>query len=246
MKKEPRDERRDRVMNDDLYFLPLIADALEQPDPKEALKEAFENIKNLGRQSKFKQGFSQFQRFMNEVKSNWEKQPQTSEGMADKLARDLSHQLAAGLLEDDEKEAKSAMDLIALRPDWKQEFEKLLAETAGFEAPDSAPELIAEKEGERIGSIRFKNQPASKTIRNLKPGLYTIKLDTGRILWQDRLTENDLLWFYAFPEQDLDLAADTGEAMPRTTLEIRLLAGEVIIRVFPEIESGRLELEIRG
>ena len=233
-------------MNDDLYFLHLIADALEQADPKEALKEAFENIKNLGRQSKFRQGFSQFQRFMNEVERNWEKQSETSESMADKLVRDLAIQIATDLLEDDENEARSALDLITSRPDWQEELEKLLAETVRSEAPDRMPELIVEKEGERIGSIPFENQPASKTIRNLKPGRYAIKLDTGRVLWQDRLTEKDLLWIYAFPEQDLDLAADTGDAMPRRTREIKLLDGEVIIRVFPEIESGRLELEIRG
>ena len=107
-------------------------------------------------------------------------------------------------------------------------------------------EFSFEKEGKQIGSIPFENRPASKTIKNLKPGLYTITLDTGRILWQDRLTEKDLLWIYAFPEQDLAMAADTGEGKPRTTLEIELLDGEVTIRVFPEIETGRLELEIRS
>jgi len=137
------------------------------------------------------------------------------------------------------------MDVITSSPEWQQELEKLLAETARSEAPGRMPELIVEKEGKRIGSIPFENEPASKTIRNLKPGLYMIKLDTGRVLWQDRLTEKDLLWIYAFPEQDLDLAADTGDAMPRKTREIELLDGEVIVRVFPEIESGRLELEIR-
>lgn len=233
-------------MNDNLYFLPMIADALEQPDPKKALKKAFENIKNIGRQPKYEQGLSQFQRFINEVLRNLEKQSETSESMTEYFIRDLALQLATGLLEDDEKETKAALNLIKSRPKWQKELEKVLLETARSEAPDRIPEIIIEKEGKQINSIPFENRPASKTIKNLKPGLYTITLDTGRVLWQDRLTEKDLLWIYAFPEKDLAMAADTGEGKPRTTRQIELLGGEVTIRVFPEIESGRLELKIKS
>ena len=79
----------------------------------------------------------------------------------------------------------------------------------------------------------------------MKPGLFILKMDTGRVLWQEELTERDLVWAAAFQGQALDLAADSGEAPARTTREVSLLNGEVIIRVFPGAESGCLELKIK-
>ena len=36
-------------MNHNLYFVPMIAGALEQTDPKDALRRAFAEIEELGR-----------------------------------------------------------------------------------------------------------------------------------------------------------------------------------------------------
>jgi len=60
-------------MTNDLYFISMIADAIRKAAPKSALKAAIEEITSRGRQPQYEQGFLQFQRFMAEVKKNWEK-----------------------------------------------------------------------------------------------------------------------------------------------------------------------------
>ena len=231
-------------MSNDLYFIPRIADALRQPEPKVALRAAIEEIITLGQLPEYEQGFLQFQRFMAEVKRNWEKRSRKQEDIGLDMVRYLSLQVAADLLEGDENETQAVLDLIGSQPRWQEEFEKISRETSESEMP-RIPEIIVERNGKSVASIPCEHLPVTHVIENVKPGLYTIKLDTGRIIWEGELTQEELIWTAAFPEQALDLAADTGEAAARTTREATLLNGELIIRVFPEIEGGRLELKIR-
>ncbi len=233
-------------MTKDLYFLSIIADALRKPDSKAALKTALEEIKFMGSQPEYAQGFRQFQRFMAEVKRSLENRAQSLEDTASGEIRCLSLLIAGDLLGKDSKEGQAVLDLIRLQPHWQEEFENLCKETAKGNEVHKVPEIIIERNGERIDSIPCEPLPVSKEIRNLKPGYYLVKMDTGRVIWEEELTEQELIWAAAFPGQDLDLAADTGEGAARATREINLLGGEVKIRVFPETESGCLEFRIRG
>lgn len=231
-------------MTKDLYFLPIIAEAFKQPEPKEALEEAIEEIKTLGQRPEYAQGFLQFQRFMAEVKGNAEKLSKKPVDVVSDEIRFLSLQVASDLLEDDPKEAQAARDLIGTQPHWQEEFEEVCRETAKSKMAGRTPEIIIERNKERIDSTHCERLPISKEIRSLRPGHYVIRMDTGRVIWQEELTERELIWSAAFPGQALELAADTGEPTVRTTREITLLNGELTIRVFPGTESGRLELRI--
>ncbi|MFC1814050.1 ThiF family adenylyltransferase [Thermodesulfobacteriota bacterium] len=111
---------------------------------------------------------------------------------------------------------------------------------------EEGSEIIIEKTGTRVGTVPLENVIGKESIRNIKPGHYMIRLDNGRIIWQDELSEQELIWTAAFPGEALNLAADTGGITPRMTREIKLLDGDLIIRVYPEIESGRIEIEIKG
>jgi hypothetical protein len=181
---------------------------------------------------------------MAEVKESREKRFQKPEDIVLDVIQCLALQVAADLLEGDENETQAILDLIGSQPRWQEEFEKLCRETSKFKVAQKIPEIIIERNGERIASIPCERLPISKEIRNVKPGLYSLKLDTGRLIWEEELTEQELLWALAFPGEALDLAADTGAAVERATREIKLLNGKLVIRVFPEIESGRLELTI--
>jgi len=233
-------------MNKKLYFLPILSDALQKADHKPALLNAIEKIKTLGQQSEYKREFQQFKRFMAEVKKFWETHHHSSDNIALGVVRDTALQVAAGLFEDTEKEAKILLDLIASQPGWQAEFEKILIEVSKSEVPPRNSLIMIERNGKDIASILFKGASVTKQIRNIDPGHYVIKFDTGRIIWTGKLTERELLWTAAFPDQALDLAADTGGTVSRKTRQIKLLNGELIIRVYPEIESGRLEVEIKG
>ena len=60
-------------MSDDLYFIPIIAKALQQKDTEQALLQAFEQIKSLGRKPQYQQGLAQFEQFMASANSHAKK-----------------------------------------------------------------------------------------------------------------------------------------------------------------------------
>jgi len=234
------------IENRDIYFLPLIDNALQKQDPKKGLQEAFEEIETLGRQPEYKRGFRQFQMFMMQVIRNIDARSSLPEDIVpNELIRDLQLQVIAGVLEKNRKDEQACLDLINLRSDWKREFDKLRAEAEKGDPTGRAIKIIIDKDREHFETIRFNRAPCAKTLRNIKPGRYEFRLDTGRVLGEEYLTREDLLLAYAHPARPLRLAADTGDTPERPTQVIELLNGEVIIRVFPEIENGRLELEIR-
>lgn len=48
----------------DVYFIPILSRAIRRPDPKPALREAFEQIERLSREPGNEQGYSQFLQWM--------------------------------------------------------------------------------------------------------------------------------------------------------------------------------------
>ena len=182
-------------MTDALYFITLIANALKQANPKEALKGAFKTIETLGRQPQYQQGYVQFQRFMEEC------------GGASMALVDLAEHMSG--------------------------------------APPTEPReifFIIELDGREWHTVPVSRPFSSLTIKGLRPGHYTLLLDTGRLLWEGELTEKHLLWTEAFPDQPLALAADTGDVEPVSTINIPFLDGEWTLLVLPGLESGRMQL----
>jgi hypothetical protein len=106
-------------------------------------------------------------------------------------------------------------------------------------------EIIIIRNEKNIYSIPVEHNSFSTKIKNIKPGQYEVRLNTGRILWQGELSDRELLWTAAFPERDMALAADTVDLPEHMTKEIRLLDGDLILRIIPELESGCIELEKR-
>jgi len=143
----------------------------------------------------------------------------------------------------DPKEAQAPLGLITSQPDLKKDYERLCKETSKAITQQIGLKIIIDRNGKTIISIPVKVGPFSQIIKNIMPGQYEVRLNTGRMLWQGELTDRDLLWTTAFPEKDVALAADTGELAEHPTREISLLDGELMIRVIPELESGSIELE---
>jgi hypothetical protein len=232
-------------MNNNLYFLRILTEALKVPNPEPEIKKAFDKIENLGQQPEYRQGYHQFLQFMDKVSESGKRDPVDSGDLNQELIRDLVFQMATGLLDRDSNEGKQLLALIRSRPEWQKEFDEVSAQTSESEGLSGQMKIIVTKNGDTIGSIPAEPSVFAQTIRNVTPGFYEVRLNTGRVLWQADLIEEDLLWSAAFPEQALDLAADTGESFPRITKEFTILDGEITIRVFPEIESGRIEIEVR-
>ena len=229
-------------MNKNLYFLPIIAEALQATEPKQEIKKAFEKIEHLGQQPEYHQGYLQFQQFMAQVfKSDTE-----PDKVSYHLLIDAIFQLDSGIIPEDSIEGKKLLDVIQSNPKLQAEFERVSKQAVQPEASLDAIELIVEKDGQPVGSFPVKGTNAVFEIQDITPGSYEARLNTGRVVWQADLKPQDLLWSEAFPEEALDLAADTGESFQRVTKEYKVLDGEITIRVIPATESGRLEFEIRN
>ena len=54
-------------MNDDLFFIPILEQALHQEDTPSALRDAFDRIRALGQEPRYQRGYRQFARFMQEA-----------------------------------------------------------------------------------------------------------------------------------------------------------------------------------
>ena len=54
-------------MNRELYFIPVLKNALETGDPKSALRQAFSKIGQLAKDNEYRQGFENFEIFLGEA-----------------------------------------------------------------------------------------------------------------------------------------------------------------------------------
>jgi len=230
-------------MNQDLYFVPMIARALEQADHADALGRAFAEIEELGRLPAYSRGFENFHRFMPEVRRH---------SASDELhqvdvesIRALLVELATDTLDGDAGERQAVLDLIHSVPRLQAEYERLSATVGahGSEAETVTMNLL--KDAELLTQIEFDRQHPRASVGRVLPAHYSLALETGRVIWEGRLVARDLLWSAAFPGRALDLAADTGGRPTTTTREEQLLGGELTLRVYPGMEFGRIEVELR-
>jgi hypothetical protein len=233
-------------MNKDLYFLKILTEALKAPNPEQKIKKAFDEIEELGRRPEYRQGYHQFRLFMDKIKESGILGSVDSGDLIHEMIQDLIFQLATGLFDRESNEGRQLLDLIRSNPKWQKEFEKLSAQELESEGLSGQMKIIVTKNGNTIGSMPTKPSAFFQSISNVTPGYYEVKLNTGRLIWQGDLKEEDLLWSAAFPEEAFDLAADTGESVRRITKNIKTLDGEITMRVYPGIESGHIEVEVRN
>ena len=106
-------------------------------------------------------------------------------------------------------------------------------------------DVIVEREEKVVRHLSLPAWPEFASVCVDRPGYYCLRLSTGRTLWEGELSERDLFWSRAFPGQALDLAAGTGPREQRTSREVDLLGGEVVLRVCPGLETGCIEISVR-
>ena len=230
-------------MNQDLYFVPMIARALEQADRADALGRAFAEIEELGRQPAYSRGFENFHRFMAEVQRH---------AASDELhqidvesIRALLVELATDTFDGDAGERQAVLDLIHSVPRLQAEYERLSSTVGPHGGKVKTTTLNLLKGAELLTRIEFDRERPRASVGRVLPGDYSLALETGRVIWEGHLTARDLLWSAAFPGRALDLAADTGGRPTTTTREEQLLGGELTLRVYPGMEFGRIEVELR-
>ena len=231
-------------MNQELYFIPVLTRALERADAPTALGEAFREIHRAGRRPEFREAYDNFQRFMEEVVRQVAEARLTT--LEDASVRELIADLATDTFEGTADEHQCAHGLVQSRPEWAAEYEALRSEIAVRPTAGAMAEILVMREATVVAQITLSRKAERGFVSDVFPGRYVIALETGRLIWKGDLTERLLIWKVAFPDRALDIAAATGETPGDATREEVLLGGELILRVFPGLESGRLELELRG
>ena len=225
-------------MDDSLYFVTMLVEALRQPEPQRSLQEAFVQIERMGDQKRHSEGLLNFRRFMDIACSHAD--------MVDlDAARELIAELATGALEGEEQEA-GLVNMIESHPVWKAEYEEMCAELVGQAPLDESMPIIGVfgREG-KVGEMVFERVPGRASLEGILPGLCVLKLlNTGWVLWEGELTARDLIWTAAYGARDLKLAAQTGGARRRPTHRSVLPERHLILRTFAGLEHGTIELEL--
>ncbi len=223
-----------------LYFIPIIARAFSSIDPKRAMEEAFSEIRELGNQPEYEEGFRQFVEF---VKSAITPSAQDSEErfqLVKNAINRLIYDLATDSFDGDEGQKDALIKAFRSIPEWKAEYERIKEEAQAFQAPEKPMEVEVLKGDRIIGSSAISIKPTS--ISSISPGSYKIQFSNGRVLWEGDLKREDVIWAYAYPDKDLLMAAETEPSQREPTRTLSLLNGELIIQVFAGLESGGIRL----
>ncbi len=223
-----------------LYFIPIIARALSSDDPKQAMEEAFSEIRKLGNQPEYEEGFRQFLEF---VKSANTPSAQDSEERIQQIKNAihaLIYDLATDTFDGDEERKDDLIKAFRNIPEWKAEYERIKEEAQAFQAPETPMEVEVLKGGRIIGSSAI--SPESTSISSISPGSYKIRFSNGRVLWEGDILREDVIWAFAYPDKDLPMAAETEPSQRKPTRTLHLLNGELIMQVFAGLESGEIRL----
>lgn len=224
-----------------LFFIPIIARALQSHDPKQALEEALEEIRELGKESEYQEGYEQFREFIKTAMAPPAEDSEHRVRLLKEAIHRLVHDLAMDTFEGDEEQKESLLGALRSYPEWNAQYLRIVEELHGLFLPNMELKVEVLKGNRSIGS--FPISPAPATIGAVTPGKYTVQFSNGRILWEGELAKEDLIWAYAFPGKDLAMAAETDASKREPTKKISLLNGEITLSVFAGLEAGQIRIE---
>ena len=231
-------------MHENLYFIPLIAQALQDEDPASALVRVFDKVVALGRQPSHERGYAQFRRFMDAVVRHAETNQPSEYDLPPEVAEVLAGELAGDEADGDAEQLQDAIASILSHPQWHRVYEQVSAEIRSIADRPQPICVCIEKDGIAIAQVLFDRAGQFTEVTNIIAGQYEIQLDTGRMLWSGPLTEQDLEWSNAHPGRPLKAAADTAASQDKPTRRISLLDGALTLCVYPGPESGLLQIEL--
>jgi len=218
-----------------LYFIPVIARALQGSDVEKALREAFCRIERMGTEKRYAEGFENFEIFMDQAYD------QHKIAVTDNI-RELMAQLGAGMFEDLPREKEILLDIITLHPKWQAEFEAICHMGSDENFTEESPVIEVSSDRGFVLEKTFKTIPGCESFEDVLPGDYRVKLvNTSWIIWEGRLTDKELI---CSEGKNLLAAAETGDAHTKSTSREVLLGGDMILCTYAGIESGSIVIEL--
>lgn len=225
-------------MNDNLYFIPIIAEALRGPDIDNALGHALREIIRKGNEERYAKGSINFKFFMHTAYDR-------HEFISTHYICELMVELTTETFEGTAQDMKSLLDIISSHPEWQAEYETFrrredLADLMRNSFPVVA--VVSRKGPARY--VSFAKGPGCQHVNDILPGHYKLELvNTGWIFWKGQLSAKELIWSKAHEGENLRLAA--GEKKEKPTSEIDLLNnGDLTLRTYAGTESGHIEIEL--
>jgi len=115
------------------------------------------------------------------------------------------------------------------------------------DCPGQVLAFVLERPDGTIDRSPIRENSPCTVFQRIVPGRYTFGMDTGWQLWTGLLGVEDVVWTAARGKQPFGLAANSEEGAPaEPTRVIEVAEDGITLRVFPGIESGRLEIEVKG
>ena len=224
-----------------LFFIPPIARALQSNDPRRALEKAFEEIRELGKDDEYQEGYQQFKEFIKTALTPSDEAPEQRMRLLKDAIHRLLHDLATDTFEGDEDQKEALIATLRSYPEWDAEYVRIVEGAQALFPPRIQLKVEVLRKNQIIGSFPISPDPA--IISAITPGNYTVQFSNGRILWEGALVKEDLIWAYAFPGKDLAMAAETEVSQREPTRKISLLNGEITVSVFAGLETGQIRIE---
>ena len=223
-------------MAHELYFLPILLDALDATQCREALREAFSKIILLGREPGYELGYARFKEFMKIVGEGASLEEQSD---SDDAVLQFLISFCEGMDPEGIPSAELQRDPILYR-----RCQRLVSELQQLMPGQITLEIIVESGEEVLARLNADQKGKLELLKHIRPGIYRLSLSTGRHLWEGDLTDADVIWAAARPGQPFRLAADSGFGDQPPTRELRLLNGEISVRIFPGLEAGVMEVQV--
>ena len=221
-------------MTDELFFLPILASAARRPDDVASWREAFAQIRERCDNPREPGARENWYRFLDAVFAVTDSDEE--EAIADAAFRMLLDRL-------EEHESESPADPADLwRTDSHREGYARFITCVKSSLSRAASLVVQFLHGRDLLAAWPWPLTGEAMVRNLRPGDYTIALDTGWRLWAGRLEAEDLLWHRAFPQRPLAVAAESGPPTVHPSRHIRLGVAPLTMVVYPGVETGAVRL----
>ncbi|MBK8947241.1 MAG: hypothetical protein IPM32_18525 [Ignavibacteriae bacterium] len=217
------------MSNNNLYFIPILINAMEKENQIEAIKKALIEIQNLGKQDSYKEGYEQFNQFL--LSGYDQNKNITASDLRELVVKIVTNEINLS-------ETNKITILSKIKKEYKLEYEKIFE---AFKNKD-AIEIEIYKDGQLFNQISINEKIKEYNITNIEPGDYDIKLSNGRILLKEQLTNEQLVLDFKGQKFKYNLAAETDEIEQKPSLVFELIKDEIKLEVYAGLEYGKIKI----
>ncbi|MBK7105926.1 MAG: hypothetical protein IPH62_11645 [Ignavibacteriae bacterium] len=217
------------MSNNNLYFIPILINAMEKENQIEAIKKAIIEIQNLRKQDSYKEGYEQFNQFL---LSGYDQ----NKNITESDLKELIVKIVTNKIELSETDRETILNKI--KTEYKLEYEKIFE---AFKNKD-AIEIEIYKDGHLFNQITIDEKIKEYNITNIEPGIYEFRLSNGRKLLQEQLTNDQLVLDIEGHKFKYNLAAETDEIEQKPSLVFELIKDEVKLEVYTGLEYGKIKI----